>query len=335
MNQKTNLSLLFVFALVFILGCKERTNDYKKVLGAQQWEYFGQHLPGNSPEIFSPNMISTSKNERDFAITPKGTEMYFTKMYPDGKKGVILYMYFDGYFWAEPVVVPFSGQYSDIEPALSPDGQKLFFVSNRPLAENTNESSDYNIWFVERVNGQWSSPRSAGEEINSEKNEYFPSVSDDGTLFFTSNRSDSKGGEDIYYSNYVNGKYTKPVNIGEAINSDKYEFNAYVAPDKSYLLFSSVGREDGFGGGDLYVSHRINDSTWSKAKNLGPTINSPRLDYCPCVSPDGKYLFFTSNRIDPAFENNSGKNFKTLKKFMESIENGLGNVYWVEMPNLK
>ena len=335
MNQKINFSFLFVFVLIFIFGCKEKSNDYKKVLGAQQWEYFGQHLPGDFPELYAPNMISTSKNERDFAITPKGTEMYFTTMYPDGKKGVILYMYFDGYFWAEPVVAIFSGHYSDMEPALSPDGQKLFFASNRPLTKNTNESSDYNIWYVERLEGRWSSPKSAGEEINTGQNEFFPSVSKDGTLFFTSNRADSEGGEDIYYSKYVNDKYTKPVNIGESINTANYEFNAYVAPDKSYLLFSSVGREDDLGGGDLYVSHRLNDSTWTKAKNLGPGINSPRLDYCPCVSPDGKYLFFSSTRIDQAFENHSGKNFKTLKKFMEGVENGLGNIYWVEMPKLK
>jgi Tol biopolymer transport system component len=335
MNRKTNLCFLFVFVLVLFSGCKQKNSDYKKVLGAQQWEYFGQNLPGGSPELFSPNMISTSRNERDFAITPRGTEMYFTTIYPDGKKGVILYMYFDGFFWAEPVVAPFSGQYSDMEPALSPDGNKLFFVSDRPLNGNANESSDYNIWFVERVEGRWSSPKSLGMEINSGENESFPSVSSDGTLFFTAIRSDSKGKEDIYYSRLVNGKYEMPVNIGEDINTENYEFNAYIAPDKAYLLFSSMGREDGLGGGDLYVSHRINDTTWTKAKNLGPNINSPRLDYCPCVSPDGNFLFFTSNRISPAFENNNGKNFKTLKKFMEGVENGLGNIYWVQLPNFE
>ncbi|NOX48024.1 MAG: hypothetical protein GXO89_13705 [Chlorobi bacterium] len=331
MNHKTKLSFLILMILFF--GCNQKNNDYKKVLGEQNWEYFGQHLPGSSPEIFSPNMISTSKNERDFAITPKGTEMYYTMMYPDGKKGVILYMHFDGYFWAEPIVAPFSGQYSDLEPALSPDGKKLFFASNRPL--NGNKPADYNIWYVERVEGRWSSPRSVGVEINSEKDEYFPSVSADATLFFTSSADGSKGGEDIYFSKWVNGRYEEPLNLGKSINSTHPEFNAYVAPDKSYLLFSSVGREDGLGGGDLYFSQRINDTTWTEAKNLGPTINSSRLDYCPCVSPNGKYLFFTSNRISPAFENNNGKNFKTLKRFMEGVENGLGNIYWVQMPDFE
>ena len=333
MNHKTKFSLLFIFVLLISFGCKHKNSDYKKVLGAQHWEYFGQHLPGELPEIFAPNMISTSKNERDFAITPKGSEMYFTTMYPDGKKGVILYMYFDGYFWAEPIVAPFSGQYSDMEPALSPDGKKLFFVSNRPL--NGKKSSDYNIWYVERAEGRWSSPKSVGNEINSELNESFPSVSADGTLFFTSVGNNSKGGEDIYYSKFMNGEYSKPVNIGEAINTENPEFNAFVAPDKSYLLFSSVGREDGLGGGDLYVSQRINETTWTAPKNLGSGINSSRLDYCPCVSPDGNFLFFTSNRISPAFESNSGKNYKTLKKFMEGVENGLGNIYWVRMPTFK
>lgn len=330
MNYKTNPLLLIIIVLIFSFGCKQKSEDYKKVLGAQQWEYFGQNMPGNLPELFSPNMISTSKNERDFAITTHGKEMYFTKMYPNGKKGVILFMHFDGYFWAEPEVAPFSGQYSDLEPALSPDGQKLFFASNRPMGISDSVSDDYNIWYVERLEGRWSAPKDAGSEINSSKNEYFPSVSNDGTLFFTSDREDSMGKEDIYFSEYVNGKYTKPINIGEPINSENYEFNAFVAPDKSYLLFSSIGREDGLGGGDIYISKPVNDSTWSKPQNLGSQINSPYLDYCPCVSPDGKYLFFTSNRINSTLEKNSGKNFKTLKKLFNGIENGLGNIYWVE-----
>jgi len=332
MSHKTNISLIFVFSIFLIFGCKEKTDNYKKVLGAQQWEYFGQILPGDSPEVFSPNMMSTSKNERDFAITPKGSEMYYTLMYPDGKKGVILFMHFDGYFWAEPLVAPFSGQYSDMEPAFSPDGKRLFFVSNRPLSGTGAKSADYNIWYVNRENGRWSLPRSAGANINTKNNEFYPSISEDGTLFFTASREGSKGKEDIYCSKWVNGEFEEPVNLGEAINSDNNEFNAFIAPDKSYLLFSSFGRDDGFGGGDLYISHRINDTVWGKAKNLGAAVNSPHLDYCPCVSPDGKYLFFSSNRINSSFNNNDGKNYKTLKKFMEGVENGLGNIYWMEMP---
>ena len=149
-------------------------------------------------------------------------------------------------------------------------------------------------------------------------------------MFFTAERPDSYGGEDIYYSDFVDGKYTGPVNAGLNVNSGFADFNAYVAPDESYLLFSSFGREDDLGGGDIYISHRVNDTIWSVAKNLGKTINSEELDYCPFVTFDGKYLFFTTNKSDPNLNAHYPKRFKTIINLADGINNGFGNIYWVK-----
>ena len=119
------------------------------------------------------------------------------------------------------------------------------------------------------------------------------------------------------------------MNLGAPINTPFYEFNAYVAPDESFLIFSSWGREDDLGGGDLYISYRNGLNDWSIPKNLGTTINSDKLDYCPFVSPDGKYLFFTSEREYDGFKETGHKKLGVILQMADGIENGLGNIYWV------
>ena len=70
-----------------------------------------------------------------------------------------------------------------------------------------------------------------------------------------------------------------------------------VAHDESYLIVSIYGRKDGFGDGDLYISFRRPDGSWSLLKNMGSAVNSDKRDFCPMVTPDGKYLFFSSKRV--------------------------------------
>jgi Tol biopolymer transport system component len=78
------------------------------------------------------------------------------------------------------------------------------------------------------------------------------------------------------------------------INTKYLEHDPFIAPDESYLLFTSVDRPGGFGTGDLYISSRMKDGTWTEAKNLGKVFNTNGYDFCPIVSPDGKYFFFSS-----------------------------------------
>ena len=118
--------------------------------------------------------------------------------------------------------------------------------------------------------------------------------------------------------------------MGSSINSPLFEFNAFIAPDESYLIFSSFGREDEQGGGDLYIAYRNEDGTWNKAVNMGKKINSDKMDYCPFVTVDEKYLFFTSQRENLNITNRKRKSFKNIIQLSNSIENGLGNIYWVE-----
>ncbi len=322
------ISLLIATLMICLVSCNSKE---KKVTpspkGDTNWQYFGLSSPGNVPRVFSPEIVSTQRNERDFAISPDGNVMFYSIVMPANNLSVIVYLAFDGFFWSEPETAAFSGAYKDLEPAYSPDGKKLFFVSKRPLAGNT-EEKDYDIWYVETEKG-WTHPVNIGMPVNTEENEYYPSVSLNGNLYFTAKYGDSFGKEDIYFSRFENGKYAQPQNLGEVINTSLYEFNAFIAPDETYLIFSSWGRDDDIGGGDLYISFKDGMNGWTKPKNLGSTINSDKLDYCPYVSPDGKYLFFTSERDNADFDSKSFKKLSNILQMADGIENGLGNIYWV------
>ena len=139
----------------------------------------------------------------------------------------------------------------------------------------------------------WSEPINVGQPVNSAVDEYYVSLTKDGTIYFASNRAGGLGSFDIYRSRLADGHYIKPENLGASINTKYLEHDPFIAPDESYLLFTSVDRPGGFGTGDLYISTRKKDGTWTKSKNLGKAFNTNGYDFCPIVSPDGKYFFFT------------------------------------------
>jgi Tol biopolymer transport system component len=129
--------------------------------------------------------------------------------------------------------------------------------------------------------------------INSDSNEYYISFTVTGDIYFGSSRPGGFGQEDIYVSRLENGRYGSPVNLGEAVNSDKAEFDPFISPDENLLIFASSKRDDTVGGTDLYYS-KFEKGQWTAAANLGNRINTPTRDFCPYISPDGKYFFFSS-----------------------------------------
>ncbi len=195
-----------------------------------------QTVNGDLPRIFLP--VSTGYNERDMAISPDGKDMYYTIQALRNGVSVIVHRTMNGNQWSEAEVASFSGQFSDLEPAFSPDGKKLFFVSNRPLIIGGSKK-DYDIWFVEKGNAKWSEPIHAGMEVNSSEDEYYPSITNDGSLYFTGIRSDVLGKEDIYKCPWKNNQFQKAINIGAGVNSKLDEFNAFVDPEEKYILFSA------------------------------------------------------------------------------------------------
>lgn len=302
---------------------------------AQSQESISKIKPSAAtPVLFAESSINTSMNERDLAISPDGTEMFYTVYLAPAHFHCIIYCKKEKTGkWSSPQVASFSGTHSDLEPAFSADGQKLFFSSNRPDGNSTKKN--YNIWFVEKTNGTWTNPHSVGSPVNTSADEFFPSVAANGNLYFTAAYPGGIGKEDIYVAKWKDNKYAEPVPLDTSVNSGFYEFNAFVTPDEQYLLFTSFGRKEDKGGGDIYMSSKDHNGNWRSAKNVS-LINSEKLDYCPFVSFDNKTLFFTSERHTlPGSLNNTRVSYDKLKALFNQVENGTGNIYQVSWDAVK
>lgn len=169
--------------------------------------------------------------------------------------------------------------------------------------------------------------------VNTNENEYYPSVNRSGDIFFTRDVGAAK--EDIVVSRKSGDGYTAAVSLPEAVNSNGYEFNAFVDPDEKYILFTAYGRKDDLGGGDLYISEKDADGNWLPALHLGSKINSAGIDYCPFVSPDKEYFFFTSNRSTMKQPFETRLSLEQIHAQLGSNGNGADDIYWINFSAIK
>ncbi len=323
--------------LAFSNGCApeedpQAATDFPALTGP----YLGQEPPERTARLFAPGVVSTGMYTRDIAMTPDGREIYFGRAV--GPFTVIMQTRLEGGRWTKPEVAPFSTDptFMNLEPHIAPDGQRFFFLSTRPPDGGVAKPEDIgawvnqDIWVMDRVDEGWGEPYNLGPPVNSDDEEYFPSVTSDGTIYFTRT---PKGTQEsyIYRARWVDGAYQEPERLGPEVNSTSSQFNAFTAPDESYLILSVMGRDDSLGGADYYVVFRAEDDTWSQPINLGAEINTPRGgEWSPYVSPDGKYLFFmSSRRLDPSVFPES-LTAQYLRGVYQRSGNGNADIYWID-----
>jgi ankyrin repeat protein len=244
--------------------------------------YMGQDPPGKELKRFAPGFVYP--NHSTISFSTDGTEMYWGNGYS------ILFSKIENGQWTKPDYVSFSKQnelmfYDDV-PFVTPDNKKLFFTSKRPIDAQSSNSNKENIWYVERTSNGWSDPKPVSVEVNALGLHWQVSVSNNGTLYFAGSGQDGYGNGDIYYSKLVNGEYTKPINLGQVINSSDGESMPFIAPDEAYIIFYRVVLQRPY----LYISYKSKDGSWIKPIN----VNLPAYN-CGIVTPDGKY-FFCDNR---------------------------------------
>jgi Tol biopolymer transport system component len=310
----------FISLFILLFASCQHESNFPVLKGP----YLGQKPPGITPEIFAPGIISTGYHDGCITFSSDGKELF----YHFGRHGrmVILYMKQESGRWIAPQVASFSGKYRDGEPHFSYDGNKLLFRSTRPLEGRGEPMEHTDNWIVERTETGWGEPKNLGPILNSEKNDLYPTLSKSGDLYFASNRDE---GWDIYISKYEKGEYASPIKLSNAINSEFGDWDAYLAPDESYMLFGSNGRSDGYGESDLYISFKKEDGTWTKSENMGSPINTFYREVDPVVSPDGKYIFFRSNRRIHESYSETTLTYDEFIKIINSPGNGEADIYWV------
>jgi outer membrane protein OmpA-like peptidoglycan-associated protein len=147
-------------------------------------------------------------------------------------------------------------------------------------------------------NGHWSEPVNLGDVINTSFSEKHPSISsDDRFLIFASNRSGGEGGYDLWISEKSGDTWSVPVNMGDSINTPGTEQSPFIHPDQKTLYFSSDGWP-GLGRGDIFLSRRKADGSWSSPVNLGYPVNTHNEEVGFIVNARGDRAYYSSNRRD-------------------------------------
>ena len=333
MKGKMIILIPLLFAALTISLCCRRQEDagwdeFPELTGL----YLGQKPPGDQPELFAPGIVSTGMFTRDIAMTPDGKEIYFCVAAGPYTYTAIMKTSLIGDLWTRPEVTSFSSDpdIMDLEPFVSPDGKKMFFLSGRPDPANGRTAENQDIWVMDRARNGWSEPYNLGAPINTEHAEFFPSVTREGTMYFT--RSETGSRENfIYRSRWVDGKYSEPERLPDQVNSGSNRYNAFIAPDESYIIVPIIGREDSFGGTDYYVCFRTPEDTWSEPINMGEKVNTAgNGEFSPYVSPDGKYFFFMSSRLTPEKSQPQKLTLDNLRKVHLESGNGYSDIYWMD-----
>jgi len=286
--------MLIMFSLSFFTMCQAQDNTKDKSdFPVLKGPYLGQKPPGKTPKIFAPGIISTAANEGCSSFSPDGRLYMFVRA-RSALDGILMMKQIDG-VWQKPRLTSFSAGKYDWDFMLAPDGKTVFVSSGRPTQTGGAPLRDYRIWISERSGKGWSEPRLLPAPVNTGRHDSYPSVTNDRTLYFFSNRSGGLGEGDIYLSRSVNGQYKKVENLGIPINTTYHEVDPFIDPDERYLIFCS-DKPDGYGKADIYVAFREKNGSWTQPVNMGEKINTPHSEYIPYVTPDGRYFFFTTNK---------------------------------------
>jgi len=182
-----------------------------------------------------------------------------------------------------------NSEVSEYYPTITLDGKTLIFTRRlRGLNEDFFESV--------KTDDHWGKATVLTGNINTNMNEGAQNVSQDGQwLIFTGcNFPDGYGSCDLYISYLTTDGWSTPENLGKHINTEFKETAPSLSPDKRDLYFAS-SRPDGYGGSDIYVSHRLPSGRWSDAENLGPIINTSGDENTPFIHADNQTLYFSSS----------------------------------------
>ncbi|MGX1928060.1 OmpA family protein [Flagellimonas sp. 2504JD4-2] len=313
----------------------------------------GQGEELNGSKKFSKK-INTKYHEASVAFSPDQKTIYFTrnnygKKLKRGKNGVNHLKIYRSKLvegeWTDPVELPFNSEnYSNGHPSISPDGKKMYFVSDMPGGYGGTD-----IYMVDiHENGRFSTPKNLGRTVNTSKKEMFPYITEN-ALYFSSDRNMGIGGLDIYQSDYAEDIFGVAVNMGEPINSNRDDFS-YIIDKKGEKGYFASNRKGGKGDDDIYsfklienlnsIAGIVEDDDTSEilAEATVALFNRDKVIVAEAkTTPEGTFVFknlkpltnytiktikdgYFENEINISTKNNITVNIKqSLKKLKEII----------------
>jgi len=274
--------------------------------------YLGQEPPGLEPRLFAPDLVSTPDSiEFGLSLSPDGKQIYFTRLVP-GAAMTVLVSRLEEDGWTDPRESSYFSSYQAYSPRFSQDGQSIYFTSRIPEGTAGNAIEKPALIFAQKAGTRWSAPRSVGCPEGWVDVQWNPMIAGDGYIYFNGRSRDHPGKfHDLFRVRLEKDKYTPVQRLVQISHEDAMDSEPAVSPDGSYMLFYSAGRPGNLSDemlGDLWISFRQGDGAWSAPRNMGEGVNSRDEENWPRFSPDGKYIFFSSNR---------------------NRKNGFPDIYWV------
>lgn len=294
------------------------------------------HPPAaRAAELLAPGVISTVHNETSASLTPDRRELYFMRGDLVSGDSAILVAQRDGGRYGKVRMAPFSGVWKDSEPHVSPDGKRLYFVSNRPavaggeslIATRGRQSfPGANLWYVERQGAGWGAPVRIEGEVNRVPMVYNPSVAANGNLYFSAHREDSGTAYQIYVAKLDGQGYGAPQRIDLGIGVKGNHMDPAIDPQERYLLFAG-DEGDSAGAADIYIAFRSADGGWGTPLRLPGEVNSAYLENAPALGRDFGELLVTSMRPAPARFPKPAQDLEAFTRRLDDPLNGSRNVW--------
>ncbi|MCH8830095.1 MAG: PD40 domain-containing protein, partial [Planctomycetes bacterium] len=315
-------TLLLIGLIVWLLP--RRVDRVVPADGTASWDAENapprRQVVWKSPEEISNLLPDDSPSTRLATprLTDGGATLYLTRRDENGRADIYRARLLDGRWQPAMPVAELNTAGDEIGPALSRDGQELFFYSNRPGGRG-----GFDLYVSSRKKNGWSVPRNLGDRVNTAADEYSPAISPDGkTLYFASNRTSEtvdsqktaasrevwnatirtrrgKRTFDLFASRRDGGDWRTPEPLARLNRKDSSEGTPYPSPDGAFLYFASdrKSRPGEKRNLDLYRARIVNGRI-GRAENLGPRINTAAHETEPALSPEGFTLLFSSDRFD-------------------------------------
>jgi Tol biopolymer transport system component len=289
------------------------------------------------PEIFAPGVISGPANDLSPAFTPDGRIVVFTRS--NSSQSTIMISHMSGGMWSKPEIAPFSGEWRDLEPTMAPDGSYLIFISNRPASSGGKPLDGFyngaaqpaaggNLWRVDRTARGWGAPHRLPDIVNSNTSIYSPSIAGDGSIYFM-RPTGAKTRFHLFRAQLSNGTFATPVAVPVSGSEDVGDYDPAVAPDESFLVFSSARLPDK--GTSLFIALHKN-GVWSTPEYMGDTVSIPHAGNIEArLGPDHRTLYFSSTHVEPALPHQDHAQSERGLECMTEWNNGLANIWSVSL----
>jgi Tol biopolymer transport system component len=278
---------IFICLFAFVFACTQQESKHASI------NYPATELHGDTAALFAYGTISTDSFDHSApTFSPDGKTVLWGSISLPSWKASIWEMNFAEGAWSTPHFPSFADSVAnDVYPSFSPDGKVLYFSSSRNLPSGRTPEKGNLLWRVSKTASGWGVPEPLDSTISKE-GDYASSAALNGNLYFTHGPFQNPDWNIMIFDKANNLRSKLPV----PVNTTVYEDGPFIAPDETYIIFES-DRPGGVNGSiDLYIAFKLATGSWSEPINMGSKINTSVSERFARVSPDGKFLFFGSNR---------------------------------------